>query len=206
MRKLALAIAFTVVSAPTISYSEKLSKDQQAAIAKSPAEIADLAQVRNDPLDTVISIDTSKFYSQKDGILKIVNNDKFMRALIDKKTGTTVFQVYLMTRYAGDWRFFDRVNYLGPNGPESANVHQISRSVAGCSQFGCLHEEHIAADIPEEVLKRVAAEAVAGADSSWHIKVFGRSADGVTTGVLKTEVAGLLLAVERERTKMKTLR
>ena len=182
--------------------AQKLGKDVLAAIATSPEQIAERAVVKNDPLDTVVRVDTSNFYVDRQGLLKFVSSDKFMRAVIDKKTGEANFQIYLWTEYSGDWMFFNRLNYMGPTGPESVEVHQIERRVVSCSRYGCTHVEHIAADIPESVLRDVAKDAKAGVDASWLVKVFGKSTEGSTTGVLKTEIAGILLAVDRERAKL----
>jgi hypothetical protein len=192
-----LVILMAALAMSSAVHAQKLTKAQRKAIAMSPAEVSMLATVRNDPLDTTIQVTTEPFYVEKNGLLKVVNGDNFLRAFIDKKTGDTKYQLYIWLNYSGEWVFIDRLNYETPSGPEVATVHQVAREVLQCGRYGCTHQEHIAADIPEKVLRSVAADAAGGVDRRWNFRLFGRSTEGHNGAILKTEAAGLLLAVER---------
>jgi hypothetical protein len=181
----------------------KMGKDEERATMASPEYVADLAEIRNDPLDTFIRINTSPFYIQRQGLLKVANNDKYMRAIIDKETGRTVYQLYMWVSYTGDWAFFNRLNYESSSGPKSAIFHEIDRKVGYCGRYlGCTLTEHFAADIPEEVLRQIADGAQAGDGRTWRFRVYGKGVDGVNSELLRTEVAGILIAVERQRLKL----
>ncbi len=192
-------IAAALVLAPASASAQKLTKADLAAIAATPAQVAAMVTVKNDPLDHAIQVSSEPFFVVKSGLLRMTSGDKFMRAFVDKRTGATEYQFYLWTNYSGDWQFFDRLNYESSSGPVSAEVHKVASKVLGCTRYGCTLQEHIAADIPESVLRQVAMGASPGADVTWKVRVYGRSTEGVTTGILKTEVAGFLMAVDKVR-------
>lgn len=179
--------------------AQKLSKGERAAIAATPEQIADMASVRNDPLDTVITITTEPFFQERSGLLRTVQADKFVRVLIDKKTGQSTFQVYVWVTYEGDWHFADRVNYETKGGPVSAVVRRINSDVQSCTRYSCSKREDIAFNVPEADIREIAATAEAGKDQSWMFRIYGRTEGGTTTGILRTEVAGALIAADRER-------
>ena len=195
-----IAIVAGLVILPSGSGStaaERLTKADRAAIAASPEAIADIAEVSGDELDTRIVISTEPFYRERGR-----KADKFFRAFIDKSTGTTSIQVYVWVRYDSDHGSmdFNRVNYESPSGVVTVDTIPISHRLVGCFVGGCIDEEDFAFKVPEETLRAVAAGARAGSDESWSFKVFGRHVQGETTGLLKTEAAGLLVAIDRLRT------
>jgi len=201
-----LAVLLALSQAPTPS--ARLNRAEQAAVNATPEQIADRATVRNDPLDTVISISTEPFFQERQGLLRVVNSDKFMRAFIDKRTLQVRYQLYLWARYSGSRALsFNRLNYEAQDGPAEAELHQIDVRVEGCSRYiGCTYLEQIAADIPEETLRWAAASARPGADQSWSVRIFARAGQAVNAGILRTEVAGILIAVERQLTALRAAR
>ena len=179
----------------------KLGKAEKAAIAASSQQIADAVQVKSDSLDTVVRLSTEPFYKAK-GPFGIISGDKFLRATINKKTGVTIIQVYLWFSYNGEWQFINRMNYMGPKDLQSIVGKKIDSDVGSCSAYGCLKTEHVAFVIPREHLEFVSKGAEAGVDGEWQFKLFGRYEDGQTSAMLKTEIAGMLIAIDREREKL----
>jgi hypothetical protein len=202
MKNLFLSLCMAVAIVTPASAKEKLGKAEKAAIAASPQQVADTIEVKSDPLDTVVRLSSEPFYKQK-GVFGITSGDKFLRAMIDKKTGATLVQVYLWFTYSGEWLFIDRMNYLGPDGLKSIEGKRIDSDVGSCSAYGCTKTEHVAFSIPLADLEFASKDAQAGDDGQWQFKLFGRYETGQTTGLLKTEVAGMLLAVAREQEKLK---
>lgn len=181
----------------TSANAADLSKSERAAVAATPEQIAQLARVRNDPLDTLLRIDTHGFHNTgRRGA------DKFARVTIDKKSGVSSFQIYVWARSSGEALGVHRVNYETPDGPVSVDVLHIDTDVLTCVGRGCVYEEHFAFSVPEETLRRIASGAKGGIDDSWKFKVFAKGREE-TTGILRTEAAGLLLAVDRERARLK---
>jgi hypothetical protein len=190
----AFALAFPAAA-------QRLTKDEQVAISRSPEQISWLVSVQDDPLETSAVISTEPFFKKKQGLFGTVSSDKFMRAIVDKKSGAISYQLYIWVSYYGDWQFFDQVNLETSSGPLPAKTRVLDRNVVSCaaSRFaGCLMSEHLAVDVDEAVLRGVAAGASAGTADEWRFRVMGRSG-GTTTGILRTEVAAVVLAAERYR-------
>ena len=191
-------IALAIGASPAAA-EERLSRAEREAVAATPEQIADRADIQNDPLDTVIRVSTQPVYQQRQGLLRVTNGDKFMRAFIDKNTLEVRYQLYLWTSYqAQQAARMNRLNYESQDGPGQAELHLIDTQVIGCGRYGCTYQEHIAADIPVETLRWVASQAQPGVDQSWQVRVFAQSGEAINTGILRTEVAGILLAVERQ--------
>jgi hypothetical protein len=165
----------------------------------TPADFQRTATLKDDPLDTTAIVSTQPGFEEKRGLLKLVWNDNFLRAFIDKKTGATQFQVYQYISYGGSWRFYHTANYEAPNGPESQPVTVIDRSVDSCSTYGCSFTEHIGFDVPEALLRWVAARYTAQPGSIWRFKIGSKAGGDWQDGMATAEVAGLLAAVDQFR-------
>lgn len=201
MGRISIAVAAAVIcSFP--AHAAKLSKDEQRAVAATPADVAAIATVVDDPLDTKMRVDTKNFFVSKQGLLKITSGDKYFRAFIDRKTGMTVLQLVLWQNHGGQWQFWDRAVAEGPDGPVELKGHRLDSDVS-CHRYGCTYFESVAIDVDEALLRWVAADARPGQDHSWNFKIYGRYVEGAPTGILKTEAAGFLLAVERARAKLR---
>lgn len=204
MIRSALALGVMLLAGSVAIAAPKLTKAEQAAVNATPEEVAAKVAISNDPLDTVIKVSSEPFYVVRSGLLRMVNADKFVRAMIDKKTGETVFQVYIYTTYSGEWMFINRATIETPSGPEDANFVEIDRRVISCTgTFGCVHREDFAIDVPEKVLREVSRGAKGGTDDIWNMRLYAKTGQAETTGILKAEIAGLLIAVDREREKLK---
>lgn len=179
----------------------RLNKDEQRAIAATPEQVAASAAIVDDPLDTKIRVDTKNFFLLKQGLLKITNGDKYFRAFIDRKTGATVLQLVMWQTHGSGWQFWDHAVAEGPQGPVELKGHRLDSDV-DCARYGCTYMESLAIDVDEGLLKWVAADARPGADHTWKFKIYGRYVEGVPTGILKTEAAGFLIAVERAKSRV----
>lgn len=195
-----IAAIIAVWPAPAIA---KQSKQELAAIARSPEQAAYFVNVKNDKLDTVIQLDTEPFFQARQGLLGSVNSDQFLRAFIDKSSGKTTFQIYKWVRYVGPWSFFNAANYETADGPKSAQFTEIHSEVESCLSYGCIKREDFGFQVPEQVLRDVAKDAKAGDDSWWSFKVYARNGSDLTGEMLKTEIAGLLIRVDQERAEPK---
>jgi hypothetical protein len=204
MRSLSIVLATTLAAMAIVSagpaVAQKPSKQLQRLLALTPADFQRTATLKDDSLDTVAQISTEPGFQEKRGLLKIVWNDNFLRAFIDKKTGATVFQVYQYISYQGSWHFYTTANFETPSGPESIPVTVINRNVNSCSAYlGCSFTEHIGFEVPENLLRSVAAQYAAKPDMIWRFK-FGSQAGGDwQDGMVAAEVVGLLAAVDQYR-------
>lgn len=180
---------------------KKLPKQIQQLIAMTPEQFEQTATLKDDDLETAAVITTINGWQQKDGLLRLVNNDNFFRAFIHKKTGKTTFQVYHAVRYMqSGWAFFEIVNYETPDGPKSATLTVLGRDVASCSTYlGCTYFEQVAFEIDEALLRDVAKRYQPGQVAAWRYRLKAKSGAERDEGFVAAEVAGLLRAVDKYR-------
>lgn len=197
-RFFAVAVLASVIATP--ASAQKLSKLQQQFLALTPADFTRTMAVKDDALDTVARFSTEGGFQEKRGLLKIAWYDNFLRAFIDKKTGETSFQLYQFITYDGDWRFYQTANFETPAGPDSKPVTVISRDVLSCSAYGgCTFSEHLGLDLPEPLLRQLAASYTPGVPHVWNFKFGGKAGVDFQDAMNVAEIVAMLDAVDRYR-------
>lgn len=184
--------------------ADKLPKQAQKLLAMTPTDFANSAELKDDSLEVTATITTQPGFQEKRGLLKIVWNDNFLRAFVDKKTGAATYQLYQRIAYAGSgWKFYQLANYETPTGPKSVEVLKIGTNV-DCSMSnimgGCTYTETIAFPVDVDLLKTIAASYAPGVIGAWRFKFKSQSGEDYTDGMVPAEVAGLLQAVANYRT------
>ena len=165
----------------------------------TPEHFASTALVKDDPLDTHATITTINGYQDKRGLLKIVWNDNFLRAIIDKKTGKAALQLYQVIDYTqSGWNFYESANFETPDGPQSKPVVSINRDV-DCYRGGCSYTEHVGLDLDESLLRQLAAKYTAGQPSVWNFKFNAKSGQEYRASLQLAEIVGFLAAVDSYR-------
>lgn len=193
-----LAAALIIGSALIGSADAKLSRAEQKAVNATPQQIADSIEIDDDKFSPFVTISTEPFFKTGGGPIYFgPGSDKFVRAFIDRKTGATKFQIYFWARYLGEWHSFSRFGYLENDEPVNSDLIQIDQQVGGCTSYaGCYHIETVALPLSITAARNASKDAVAGVDASWMFKLYGKISGGWETGILKTEIAGALLAVD----------
>lgn len=133
--------------------------------------------VKDDRLETAITFSTLNCFQRKNGILKVVWDDNFIRVYKDKKTGALKFQVYTVLYYK-DWLFPMRANF-GVESVQSVDGDRVAGEV-DCSQHGlygyCMHEEHFVFELPlDEILKIEQLAAKQGGVLEWKYRLKTKS-------------------------------
>lgn len=193
-------LAFTAIvislaaSGPALSQG-RAQKAEAVLIAKSPTEIAQLLEIDGaDVLDLSITISTQPVYRVK------YADDHFLRAIIYKDSGRTVFQVYRLMSYSTDTKAIDSATYETPDGPVEVEADTLRSEITACSSRGrCGHRDDVVFDVPEALLRRLSAGATGGTTDSWRYKLAGRFGPEEAATILKTEIAGLLIGVDAVR-------
>lgn len=196
---LALVSLLSAGTAAAADREKKVSKQIQKLYAMAPDDFRSSATIRDDALETVATITTQNGFQEKQGLLGLVNSDHFFRAFVDKKSGATTYQVYKFVKYYGQWVNFELVNYETDKGPVSKSLDVLSRNVLECNQLlGCLHEETVAWNVDETLLRWIASRYAPGeaANTIWRFRLKGKSGAQADYGFIPAEVAGLLLAVD----------
>ena len=182
-------------STPSPAFArDKLDRQSRAAMGLTPAQIADKAGVTGlGQLDPDIKISTQGFIQSDRG-------DRWFRAYINKATGKVDLQFFMETVVSGKAYRPHTLTYMGASGLVSAPVIRINTDVT-CPSL-CYYTEQTAVDISRADLEFAAQGAQAGQDITWDSKLFGDSrSDEILT--FKTEVAGFLIAVDRQLARVK---
>jgi hypothetical protein len=158
------------------------------------------AQLIDDDLETVAQINTSPGFTYRGGFTERVRSDNFLRASISKSDGRTLFQVYQTLLYTGGHRNFVSANYQTSAGPRSVPLIRISSNVSSCASAGfCLRAEDVAFEVPEEVLRSVAA----AGGQPWRYRLNAQAGESWDDNLSPSEVAGLLSRVDAYRAARK---
>lgn len=200
--RLNLGLAIMLVAAFVGCAGTNLEEQTQMAYNLTKEHFKNTATIKDDPLDTLATITTLNGFQFKYG-RDTVLNDNFLRAFINKKTGTTTIQLYQVIYYhGGGWNFFQTINYETPSGPEARRVKVISRNVdcSGSHYYGgCTYTEHLAFEIEEEFLRIIAAGYQPGQHVTWKFKFKAKSGREYKDGMLPAEIAGFLEAIDAYR-------
>jgi hypothetical protein len=187
----ALLIASTM---PALAQEAKLSKQERTAMAMTAEEASLRTSIRGtDALDPGVWVSTEPF-------LKAGADDKFFRALIDKETGKTVYQLYLKSTSSRGPLRLSKMTYLIDGKLKSATIDRIGTDVS-CRERGCIYFEDAIAELPRDDLEAL-AKSGGQADYFWPMRLFGEAVAGIDTALLRNETAGFLIAVDRERQRL----
>lgn len=203
--RITIILAAFIVTIPGIAHAESFEKQFKRYMALTPQHFVETATLIDDRMETTAVITTQNGFQIKQGLLKRVNDDGFFRAFIDKKTGKTRYQLYHTLTYAGDWVYFEQVNYEGVTEVQSKPLDVVSREVGNCSEIlGCFKNETVAFDVEEETLRRVAAgyDPSGKGTSGWLYRLKAKNGVNRDEGMSPAEAAGILSAVDLYKTKV----
>lgn len=171
-------------------------------VSLTPEHFRDTAQIIDDPLETTVIISMEPGFHE-------VNNvfhdgwecDSFLRAFVDKRSGATTYQLYIDAGYIGhDRRLYDTINYFTPQGVQSDPVIKIARDKGSCRKDDCVHKEIVGFNMPETILRQIAATYAPNAGNPWLFKLKGKIVGAEQEdGIMPSEAAGLLMAVQSYR-------
>lgn len=200
-RVLAFVVAALVM--PTVSQAQAINGWTESQKAKratryallTPEAVARLVVVQDDDLEPIARLSTERTFAFKGGFTDRVRADAFLRAFMVRKTGRTTFELYERLSYTGNSREFHSANYAGTDGPVAATL-TISDTRLSCPHAVCIHDDTLAFEVPEALLRMIAARATA---DPWRFRFKSRVGEDWTDDVSPAEIAGLLLAVDRYR-------
>lgn len=193
MRVLVTVVSMLLLSA-CANHQQKAQDEGKRYLELSKESIKPLINVKDDPLEAVVTFDTKNVFQQRHGLANVVWNDFFLRGFIDKTTGDRVVQVYAALEHvSGSWLFPYQVNYGKPLTSEP--VTKISSDV-DCSAKdlwrSCKYNEHVGFTIKQEEVDRL--KSVIKNDPTnlfWVFKLKTNSGIDVSDGITKFEFAAL---------------
>lgn len=194
-----VAIAL-LASGPAPAASRQSSVERRLA-AMTPAQFQARTTLHDDDLDTVATITTANGFVERRPLLGPTLDDVFLRAFIDKTTGRTAYQAYVILRYRGyGWANWDTANYATPAGPRAVATQRIARVKASCPRgFACLRSETVGFAIAAPVLKASARLSVGDGTTSWPFKITAQNGAERAFLLSTAEITGLSMAVDAYR-------
>jgi len=197
---LSLSVLPTTATAQVMTgWSDKQQAKRLEQFARlTPGEVAKLVTTADDDLESVATLTTDHVFKTPGGFSDRVRADNFLRALIDKKSGRTIFQLYAQLLYTGEPRRFNGANFQLA-GTIASRPLTISHGTVDCPYGVCMHEDQIAFEIPEALLRELAARADERPVRPWRFRLKAQSGEDWTDDMAPAEAAGLLIAVDRYR-------
>jgi len=153
-------------------------------------------QVIDDPLDVETVISSERGFHSGRGLFKSPYNDNHLRAIVDKRSGATRFEVRQTLMYPGSIRGYDQVSYQTGQWPVAAPVTKIRDNAGQCFLFEApeICREEVAFSVSESELRRAAA-----APGAWSFKFKSDRGYEHRTAITHAEIEGLLKAVDGYR-------
>ncbi len=204
----ALLFACLVGSSPALASPESETRRVYSAkeLAKigaiTPADFRQSATVADDQLEPVATIATAKGFSSYGRFTDRVKSDNFFRAMIDKGSGTTIYQLYTEVTYNFAWRNFSSASVMIGGRPQSLSLTVISREMVTCAYGSCAYRETVAIPLTEAQLREIATAGSAGPIRLWPYRLKAQNGVDFEDAAIPAEAAGLLLAVETYRQRI----
>jgi hypothetical protein len=204
MRRPAIKLAYLIGGVLLSSTAWAASPVEKAARELStltPDNVAARVSMRDDDLEASATFTTEPIYKERKGLLGNVPNDSFLRAFVDKRTGTVSWQVYVVTTYIGSWHFYEQANFQTSNGVETVSLTVIDRQVQGCiSAADCVYSEQVGFTLTDEIARALARlYDPKGPLAIWRFRLKGKSGEDYTDGIAAAELSGLVKAVDNWR-------
>ena len=174
-------------------------------IAFTPEHFRDTAQVVDDTLETTAIISTEQGRHEIGDIFTDGWKCKsFLRAFVDKRSGAATYQLYVEIRYLGDRRAYNTINYFTPQGVRSSSLVRIARDKGPCPRSGdCQHTEDVGLNMPEDMLRQIAATYAPNTRNGWLFKLKGKiGGTDVEDVIMPSEAAGMLMAVQAYKSSL----
>ncbi|MDB5687715.1 MAG: hypothetical protein JWR77_2304, partial [Rhizorhabdus sp.] len=114
MRNLTIGLAVLAAVLPGAAMAE--IKHPKKLLAMTPEAFRSAATVQDDKLEFETVISTEPAFASRGALFGSVLADNYLRAVIDKRTGATRYEVHQQIRYLGQRRDYSSVNYMAPDG------------------------------------------------------------------------------------------
>lgn len=205
MRNLTIGLAAFATLLPGVAMAEV--KHPRKLLAMTPEAFRSTVAVEDgmQAAETVIS--TQPAFSTRGPLFASVIEDSHLRAVVDRKTGATRYEVHQHIRYMGPRREYHLVNYAAPDGVRQVKPLLAKHGSDYCPDsdnvMACSMAKHVAFTVDEAVLATVAARYRPGSGEglSFTLKDANERGDW-HGGIVPAEAAGLLKAVADYRSKL----
>lgn len=190
---------FAFVAAPV--WAAELPKDKQwiELQGSSTDKIAAKIEVVDDPMNTAITVSSAPVYQLKAAPSfskgDAGENDNYLKALVDRKTGSVTYWFIFTSRYQGQYQKIRSANYMTDQGAVAADVVESQSDMGPCSKYGCIFSVFTAVEVPRATLDW--AQTLDGSDINhlWQVRLFSDREKG-DRFIHPKEIAGFLAKVD----------
>ena len=198
MRKLILA-GLLAATLPAVAHAE--AHPSKSLLTMTPDRVRAATTVRDDPLEHHADFSTRKAHRQGWALFSRDAHDNHLRAIVDKRTGHTRYEVRTEVRYYGAQRDYRSAHYATAAGLQKADLtltrHGEERCATNDFNFNCALTKTIAFELDEGVVRAIAASR----DPSWAFKLKDDTGSDIQSAIVPAEAAGLLQAVDAYRSE-----
>lgn len=200
MRKLILA-GLIAAALPAIAQAQ--AQPSKSLLAMTPDRFRAATTVQDDPLEHHANFSTRKAHRQGWTWLSSDGHDNHLRAIVDKRSGQTRYEIRTEVRYFGAQRDYKSAHYATDAGLQKTDLTLTRHGQESCAtndlNFNCALTKTIAFEVDEGVVRAIAASK----QPSWAFKLKDDTGHDIRSGIVAAEAAGLLQAVDAYRAGLK---
>lgn len=193
---------------PALFAALVLTSQPGFALEKLPRPLADLApahfaktvDIAQGAAEGSIVLSTQDGYTRSRQVKGARVNDVHLRAIVDRQSGKVSWQVWHDLVYVGGRKDVSAVHYsVGGAARRAVPLHvehwldecPATDAPGFCNQF-----TRIGFELPETVVREIAATGHAGQRTPWHMRFDDAAGRHVTGAIAPAEVAGLVEALD----------
>jgi hypothetical protein len=202
MRFARIAMTALLIGAPAVALANVELPNKVYGL--TPERVRAAALVEDDALEHATTISTKPAYDRFNRSLETVAlADNHLRAVIDRRTGATRYEVHQFTRYWGPRRDYSLAHYESVDGLKTVKPLHSRDGTDTCPNEEtnglCSFSKNVAFEVDEATIRRLAASYTPGAKTSWAFKLKDSAGGDVRDALVPAEAAGLLQAVDAYR-------
>lgn len=164
--------------------------------ALTPEDFSRPELTRNSNLDVVATAATGQIYNTNTGrISHVFSPNSFIRANVDKRTGSIDYDVITELTYTGEWRFYETANFLTVSGPEQVRLADMRRDFSCTST--CSYVEVVSFKIPHSLMRQLAGYHIQGVSGPWTYRINSSGGHQEIIGVQTAELVAAVQMAER---------
>lgn len=175
----------------------------RSLVAMSPEAFRTATTVKDDPLEFHATLSTEKAHREGWKLLSPYGHDNHLRAIVDKRTGATRYEVRQSLRYWGTRRDYHSAHYLTEAGLQKVALSEARHGEDVCptteNNLECPLSKTMAFGVDEDALRAVAARYQPGARDGLAFRLKDATGHDISSGIVPAEAAGLLQAVDHYR-------
>lgn len=192
----ALFAAFVVTSQPGFA----LEKLPRPLADLAPAHFARTISVEQGAAPGTVVLSTQDGYARSRQVKGARANDVHLRAVVDRQSGKVSWQVWHDLVYVGGRKDVSAVHYTAGGATRQAAPLHVEHWLDECPATDapgfCNQFTRIAFELPEHVVREIAAAGHAGQRAPWRLRFDDAAGRHVTGAVAPAEAAGLVEALD----------